>query len=618
MRNGQKPEPDQALARIDDSAVMPAVEVPKLASVKAEAEDDESTMQLGFDSLEEPAEVLIRVSMESLAGTSDLLGDEEEEVEVEPEPEAAVAPEAAVVPEEPTVEPEGRAELDAAEAFEPAADAAVEPEAAVEPDAAVEPEGRAELDSAEAFEPARDAAVIEPVEDAEAAELDVAGVVRSAPPDSLDEETATESIERLIEEAESAMTDESAMAELEDGAVDEGTLEAGAQPELYEPVDALPVDDPSLAIRLARIHLKTGSYSMARAEFEALAARKQLDTAAHLDLAEARWRTGDLHGAGQAAAAYLDDGGDEALGFVIAAEAAGLANRHAEARRHTELALERELFELDPVFAGIPRRAMWVSPVWSAAAAAVIHPEPVALPQPAASSGPAEVRAAQDALPASMAEAPLEPEVAAPEAEPTAGEAEPTAGEAEPTAGEAEVMAPDAGHVPETPGAEPALPPAPAKEVEPPAAVATAGPNAVEANAEVTSGRSFLEAGDPMMAALHFGVAIRLAPESARAVLDAIGERQDLPLQLVRGDTLRILGLKTDADRAYLSVASALGAPKAMPPTMPTTPTAPEPPIAPDQPAAAMPEPAPPPPEPAQEPVQEPMLDDDSSIRWDG
>jgi hypothetical protein len=121
-----------------------------------------------------------------------------------------------------------------------------------------------------------------------------------------------------------------------------------------------------------------------------------------------------------------------------------------------------------------------------------------------------------------------------------------------------------------------------------------------------------------MMAALHFGVAIRLAPESARAVLGAIGERQDLPLQLVRGDTLRILGLKTDADRAYLSVASALGAPKAMPPTMPTTPTAPEPPIAPDQPAAAMPEPAPPPPEPAPEPAQEPMLDDDSSIRWDG
>jgi hypothetical protein len=579
MRNGQKPEADQALERVDDSAVVPVVEVPKLASVKAEAEDDESTMQLGFDSLEEPAEVLIRVSTESLAGTSDLVGDEEEEVE----PEAADEPEAAV-----------------------------EPEAADEPEAAVEPEGRAErVDVADAFEPAGDAAVFEPVEDAGAAELGVAGMVRSAPPGFLEEERVTESIDRLIEEAESATADESAADELEDGALDEGALEADSQPEPYEPVDALPVDDPSLAIRLARIHLKTGSYSMARAEFEALAARKQLDTAAHLDLAEARWRTGDLHGAGQAAAAYLDDGGNEALGFVIAAEAAGLANRHAEARRHTVLALERELFELDPVFAGIPRRAMWVSPVWSAAAAAAIHPEPMALPEPAASSGPAEVGAAQDGLPASMAEAPLAPEVAAPEAEVTAPEAEVTAGEAEVTAPEAEVTAPDAGDAPETPGAEPALPPAPAEEVRPTAALTTAGPNAIEASAEVTSGRSFLEAGDPMMAALHFGVAIRLAPQSARAVLDAIGERQDLSLQLVRGDTLRILGLKTDADLAYLSVASALGSPKAV---TPPTPTAPEPPIAPDQPAAAMPEPAPPEPEP----VAEPVPDDDSSIRWDG
>jgi hypothetical protein len=247
---------------------------------------------------------------------------------------------------------------------------------------------------------------------------------------------------------------------------------------------------------------------------------------------------------------------------------------------------------------------MWVSPVWSAAAAAAIHPEPMALPEPAASSGPAEVGAAQDGLPASMAEAPLAPEVTAPEAEVTAGEAEVTAPEAE-------VTAPDAGDAPETPGAEPALPPAPAEEVRPTAALTTAGPNAIEASAEVTSGRSFLEAGDPMMAALHFGVAIRLAPQSARAVLDAIGERQDLSLQLVRGDTLRILGLKTDADLAYLSVASALGSPKAV---TPPTPTAPEPPIAPDQPAAAMPEPAPPEPEP----VAEPVPDDDSSIRWDG
>ena len=81
--------------------------------------------------------------------------------------------------------------------------------------------------------------------------------------------------------------------------------------------------------------------------------------------------------------------------------------------------------------------------------------------------------------------------------------------------------------------------------------------------AEVESGRACLQAGDPMMAALHFGVAIRVAPASAKSVLEAIGDRQELPLQLVRGDVLRLLGLEADAGNAYLSVASALGAGRA-------------------------------------------------------
>jgi cell division septation protein DedD len=123
---------------------------------------------------------------------------------------------------------------------------------------------------------------------------------------------------------------------------------------------------------------------------------------------------------------------------------------------------------------------------------------------------------------------------------------------------------------------EPVEPTAEAVPIEPTA-------NAADAGAEVAAGHACLEADDPMMAALHFGVAIRLAPASARSVLDAIGDRQELPLQLVRGDALRLLGLEGDAGRAYLSVASALGAPKPATPE----PTQPEP--ATDAPAATEP-----------------------------
>jgi hypothetical protein len=63
------------------------------------------------------------------------------------------------------------------------------------------------------------------------------------------------------------------------------------------------------------------------------------------------------------------------------------------------------------------------------------------------------------------------------------------------------------------------------------------------------------------MAALHFGVALRLTPASASAVLEAIGERRGLPLDLVRGDALRLLGNQTAAAEAYQSVATELRAP---------------------------------------------------------
>ena len=48
-----------------------------------------------------------------------------------------------------------------------------------------------------------------------------------------------------------------------------------------------------------------------------------------------------------------------------------------------------------------------------------------------------------------------------------------------------------------------------------------------------------LSAGDPLLAALHLGVALRQAPSLAGAVLIAIGDRRDPPLLLVRAEALR-------------------------------------------------------------------------------
>ena len=515
MRNGHKPRERQAVDLFENSNKVPEVEAPQLKSVPPLVVGDADAMQLGFDAFDsvgEPAEVLIRVSTEALAGEEDLV-DEGDEIEEPVEPEQA----AQVIE---TVEPEP-----------------VEPEP-------VEPEQAAQV--IETVEP-------EPVE----------------PEPVAPEQAAVEVVE---------------------------TVEA----EPVEPAQSQPADDRALQIRLARIHLKTGSFAMARAELEALAARNRLDTPAHLDLAEVRWRTGDIHGAGEAAAAYIADGGDEALGFVIAAEAAATANRHANSRRYVEQALQRHPTELDPVFAGLPSRAAWSSGTWATSAAAEAE---ISIAGPAASTGQAEPAAVAAIEPAvEPVVVPVEPEVNAREAGIAAREASVAAREANVSAREGTALAEGAVDTAPTPPVIPTVDPA---------------PHPTEAGAEVESGLVYLRADDPMMAALHFAVAIRLAPASASAVLAAIGDRQDLPLQLVRGDALRLLGLEGDAGRAYLSVATALGAPKSAP--QKTAAQTPAEPVASDE--AAAPSSANPDPESQAElqtkPQPEPEDSDAPPIRWD-
>jgi len=143
-----------------------------------------------------------------------------------------------------------------------------------------------------------------------------------------------------------------------------------------------PASERDADLRVARLHLRGGTYALARAELEALAGRDGLDRHGILDLAEVRWRTGDLAGAAVAAAAWLEDGQDAgapgALAHVISAEAAAARGATDAAAAHVQAAAaglgDRDA--LDAILAGIGPWAVWP---WDAEVA----PEPLSAPRPA-------------------------------------------------------------------------------------------------------------------------------------------------------------------------------------------------------------------------------------------
>jgi hypothetical protein len=112
-------------------------------------------------------------------------------------------------------------------------------------------------------------------------------------------------------------------------------------------------------VRLARVHLRMGQLTLARAELEDLLRRDQLDTASLALLAEVRWRTGDGAGAAEAANAHLAAEGSDDVALCIAAEAAALDGRRDEAQALMERLPAADAAALDELFAGMPRRASW-------------------------------------------------------------------------------------------------------------------------------------------------------------------------------------------------------------------------------------------------------------------
>jgi len=112
-------------------------------------------------------------------------------------------------------------------------------------------------------------------------------------------------------------------------------------------------------VRLARVHLRLGQLTLARAELEDLNRRELLDTTSLAVLAEARWRTGDVERAAEAAQAHLDGGGSDDIAMCIAAEAAAVDGRPDDARALMGRLPASDVIALDALFAGMPRRAFW-------------------------------------------------------------------------------------------------------------------------------------------------------------------------------------------------------------------------------------------------------------------
>lgn len=318
--------------------------------------------------------------------------------------------------------------------------------------------------------------------------------------------------------------------------------------------DGIATRHPDLV--LARLHLRLGSLALARAELETLAGQDALDEDGLVDLAEARWRTGDIAGAGEAAVAALNEEEGPLLALVVAAEAAAARGRPTEARRLADKAMAAAAGTIDVIFAGMPRAGVWPPD------AAAPPPSPTTMfdpPRRLASSlrQPKQLDAFSAADAEAAAAAAAESDVAGDEDGLRAGAADaPTVGLWEMTESQERSVAPDEADDSAAGGidAQSDMPADPAAEFETPAAAADLT-ELPAGDAELDLGRASLEAGDAEEAAVRLGIALRVAPALAPAVLDIVAGRTERSLVLVRGDAFRLVGHEIEAQRAYAEAA---------------------------------------------------------------
>ena len=256
---------------------------------------------------------------------------------------------------------------------------------------------------------------------------------------------------------------------------------------------------------LAHAHLRLGALALARVELETMAGLGLLDPSGLVDLAEVRWRTGDLLGAGEAANAALRANENVPVALIIAAEAAVAVGRPTEARRFAARVLADLPAGIDGIFAGMPRSSVW--------------PGDAAEPPPTAPT-------LFDREP----DLPVRTDESAP-----AGDDGPAAEPGRPVSTAAPVAI---GFWDGEAGIEPASAPAPDPAME------------------LEAGREALVAGALEEAALRFGLALRFAPSLAPAILEATDGARGASLTILRGDAYRVAGHEEEARQAYAMAAN--------------------------------------------------------------
>lgn len=256
---------------------------------------------------------------------------------------------------------------------------------------------------------------------------------------------------------------------------------------------------------LAHAHLRLGLFALARTELETLAELGRLDPVGLVDLAEVRWRTGDLAEAGEAAALALRGDEEFPVALLIAAEAAAALGRPSEARRLASRAMAAAPGSIDVIFAGMHRSAAW--------------PPDADEPPPTA---PTLFDRAPEDLPARPQRNGSSIDQVVPSIAATAA---PLAGPMTLGLWAEDVM--------EDPGAR----------------------DAPDAALELEAGRVALVAGSLDAAAFHFGIALRFAPALAPAVLEATAGARAPSLSVVRGDAYRLAGHEMEAREAFLAAA---------------------------------------------------------------
>lgn len=277
-------------------------------------------------------------------------------------------------------------------------------------------------------------------------------------------------------------------------------------------------DERAADLVLARLHLRLGSLGLARAELEAMAGRNALDLDGIRDLAEARWRTGDLSGAGDAATAYLEERPDDVLAMLITAEMQANLGRPGEARRIAARVLERSTAPIESTFAGMPRSSIWpVDPGVPAGPAGTLFDDVPAPPSWLASGLPGSALATGADERGSDATAATEPGAA---------------------------------------GTEPAAEPDGPRLWDNDATAAPTLPDPAELLARA---REALDGDRPGQAAAGLALALRAEPSLAPAILDLLAGRQEPVLALVRGDAHRIVGHEGEALRDYVAAVAAIG-----------------------------------------------------------